>query len=159
MSKVITKKVPGFSNYSVTNTGEVISHRFGKNRTLATSSTSGYKSVSLVNDKGQCKNFQVHRLVAQVFLKNPKEHPIVNHKDGDKLNNLLSNLEWTDRKGNAQHYEAIIKPKNVKAKIEKTQSELMTRLKIISDAHTACTNNPELFFSLVKTTLQGIKGL
>ena len=159
MSKVITKKVPGFSNYSVTNEGEVISHRFGKNRTLATSSTSGYKSVSLVNDKSQCKNFQVHRLVAQVFLKNPKEHPIVNHRDGNKLNNTLANLEWIDRKGNAQHYEKVIKPKYVKAKIEKTQSELMTRLKIISDAHTACTNNPELFFSLVKTTLQGIKGL
>ena len=53
----------------------------------------------------QKANWQVHRLVATLFIPNRKKLEIVNHIDGDKLNNDISNLEWTTRTGNAQHYE------------------------------------------------------
>ena len=40
------------------------------------------------------KGFQVHRLVAFAFLQNPNQYPQINHKDENKLNNKLENLEW-----------------------------------------------------------------
>ena len=54
----------------------------------------GYLRVALpIIDKGY-KNFSVHRLVAQAFIPNPKKLPQVNHKDENKLNNNIDNLEW-----------------------------------------------------------------
>lgn len=55
----------------------------------------------------------VHRLVATAFLANPDDLPIVNHKDLNKGNNLLSNLEWIDESGNMQHWrDARKEPEN-----------------------------------------------
>lgn len=52
---------------------------------------------------GQNRDIDIHRLAAIAFLPNPNNLPEVNHKDGNKLNNSVSNLEWTTRKGNAVH--------------------------------------------------------
>ena len=57
------------------------------------------------------KDYKIHRLVAQAFLPNPEEKPIVHHKDHNKLNNHYSNLEWATAKENAlayQEYKASI---------------------------------------------------
>lgn len=62
----------------------------------------GYRMVRLtVNGKG--KGYAVHRLVAQTFLENPENLPIVNHKDGDKTNNKIENLEWVTQSQNRKH--------------------------------------------------------
>lgn len=60
--------------------------------------TSGYASVRLPG-----KNHLVHRLVALAFIPNPDSKPQVNHKDGNKRNNNVSNLEWVTAEENMKH--------------------------------------------------------
>ena len=62
----------------------------------------GYLYVGLYKD-GKPKMYRVHRLVAQAFIENPYNLPEVNHIDEDKTNNVVSNLEWCDRKYNINH--------------------------------------------------------
>jgi uncharacterized protein YerC len=63
---------------------------------------SGYNKVTL-SKEGTNKPFTIHRLVAKAFIDNPENKPFVNHKDGNKLNNCVSNLEWVSLKENTQH--------------------------------------------------------
>ncbi len=65
----------------------------------------GYLEVTLADSQNGKKVYsaKVHRLVAQAFLPNPLNLPQVNHKDEDKCNNLLSNLEWCTAKYNSNY--------------------------------------------------------
>lgn len=56
----------------------------------------GYKRVMLYGEKPFKKFVPVHRLVAKAFIPNPREHSQVNHKDENKANNTVANLEWCD---------------------------------------------------------------
>lgn len=60
--------------------------------------SNGYR---LIKHKG--KVYRVHRLVSECFLQNPDNLPQVNHKDGNKLNNHVSNLEWVSQSDNIKH--------------------------------------------------------
>ena len=60
-----------------------------------------YETVYLFFNNKQY-NFMVHRLVAKAFCENPKNYTIVHHKDGNKLNNFASNLEWVSSRINNQ---------------------------------------------------------
>lgn len=62
----------------------------------------GYNRVCLSNGKSR-KFHLVHKLLAIHFIPNPNNYPIINHKDGNKKNNDLSNLEWCDYSHNNQH--------------------------------------------------------
>lgn len=62
----------------------------------------GYYYVNL-SINGKTKTYKPHRLVAQMFIPNPNNLPQVNHKDGDKTNNNIDNLEWCDASYNQKH--------------------------------------------------------
>lgn len=64
----------------------------------------GYHEVVLIGHNGSRNNKRVHRLVAEAFIPNPNNYPIINHKDENKLNNLVSNLEWCTVRYNVEEY-------------------------------------------------------
>lgn len=78
--------------YAVTEGGQVWSYR-GKRFLTPSLRANGYLTVRLCKD-GAKKHHYIHRLVAEAFIDNPSGLPQVNHKDENKQNNSLSNLEW-----------------------------------------------------------------
>ena len=70
----------------------------------------GYIQLSLFCKDNKKRRFLLHRIVAQTFLKNPNNFPIINHIDEDRQNNKIDNLEWCSQKHNmlcwaANHYK------------------------------------------------------
>lgn len=91
------------TRYKVSNTGNVLSLCGNRPRILTGRiSYDGYHDVVL-RIAGQPKSFRVHRLVAQSFIPNPDNLATVNHIDGNKLNNAVSNLQWMSQSDNMQH--------------------------------------------------------
>lgn len=143
-----------YPDYAVTPNGTVVSYRVhSEGREMSPSVSTGYAKVSLVDKSGETRNVQVHRLVAMQYIKNPKKLEIVNHLDGDKLNNDVSNLEWTTRKGNGEHAGQKLYPAQAAARKARKEEDMRARLSIVAHAHSACTANPELFYSIYSTVM------
>lgn len=90
----------GDTRYFVTRDGRVLSTQDAAGdpstwRKIAQYNGKGYRRVRL-----RGKTFKVHRLVAEAFLPNPDKLPYVIHLDGDKNNNDVSNLQWSDKQTN-----------------------------------------------------------
>lgn len=114
MEQEIFKDIKGFEGkYQVSNFGNArsldikikVKNGFrtykGKPLVLSTNSN-GYLGVSL-SIKNCRRNAYIHRLVAETFLPNPLNKKCVNHKDGNKQNNNIDNLEWNTYKENQNH--------------------------------------------------------
>lgn len=98
----IWKDIEGYEGlYQVSNIGRVKSVR--KNIILKSQiASNGYERVVLsVNNIS--KDYSVHRLVATAFISNPNNYPIVNHKDENRTNNCVGNLEWCTQKYNVNY--------------------------------------------------------
>jgi hypothetical protein len=93
----IWKHVVNYHEYEVSSLG-----RIRRNGKCLKPKGKVYAIVNLSKD-GIVGTFRLHRLIAETFLPNPESLKVVNHKDGNKLNNILSNLEWTTYSGNALH--------------------------------------------------------
>ncbi len=101
MTKEIWKPVPipGLIGYEISNFGRISSPNYILRTSL---STKGYPQINLkVNNKGVTR--AIHRLVALAFIVNLKNKPQVNHKDGNKENNHVDNLEWVTNIENMEH--------------------------------------------------------
>ena len=106
------------TNYIISTNGKV--YNIKRNMFLKCSMKHGYCIVSL-SENNKRKMFRIHRLVAEIFIHNTQNKPIVNHIDGNKTNNNLNNLEWVTYKENTQHAlkNSLIKRKNTSYKYNK----------------------------------------
>ena len=110
----IWKSVKGYEGmYEVSNLGRMRSvtrvvergHNIPlsvKGRILKFSKVQGYSRISL-SQGFNSKQYKVHRLVAQAFIPNPDNKPFINHIDGVRDNNCVTNLEWCTQSENLKH--------------------------------------------------------
>lgn len=104
------KKHPDFPNYVITECGKVYSLKL--DRYISIDASNKYCRVTLNN--GKKTRFFVHRLVALLYIDNPQNLPIINHKNGNKLDNRVGNLEWSTYGCNLQHaYDTKLRPNRV----------------------------------------------
>lgn len=104
------KKIQDYDNYFIYDNGDVLNTQ--TNKILGGSiGENGYKYYRLSKDNKK-KMFYAHRLVAEAFIENPNNLPVVNHKDGNKANNNVDNLEWVTYSENTNHAHKnnLIKP-------------------------------------------------
>ena len=93
-------KIKGFESYEISSFGNLKSLHFGSGILRKTKpSKQGYFRYVLCKN-GKQFSFLAHRLVAEAFIKNPENKPCVNHKDEDKSNNNVENLEWVTHEEN-----------------------------------------------------------
>ena len=114
----IWKPVVGYEGlYEISNMGRVKSIKFNKEKILFLQKDKDGYLRSGLRKMGKLKKYFVHRLVAEAFIPNPNNLPIVNHKDENKQNNCVENLEWCTVKYNNSYGSAIFKRKE---KLKKT---------------------------------------
>ena len=95
-------KLKDFINYSVSNDGLVRNDKLNRLKSVNRLDRYGYPAVDIYED-GVRHYRKVHRLVVEAFIDNPENKPQVNHIDGNKRNNNVSNLEWATASENMKH--------------------------------------------------------
>lgn len=140
------RTIPWAKKYKVSNTGKVYSFAKIKlgielvphsrpDKRKGTGSLYPYVSIS-DNDK-KIRNYNIHRLVAETFIPNPENKPQVNHIDGNKQNNFVTNLEWVTPKENTQHAvkEGLMNPPigERSGSSKHTESQVIEAIKLLAD--------------------------
>ena len=130
------KQIPGFPNYTICKDGVVM----GKAEKKQTLGKNGYRYVTLYSNN-QSKKLYIHRLLAELYIPNPECKRTVNHIDGNKQNNCLTNLEWHTDSENIKH--AYYNGLNHGSKITDSDREVMYNrfmngdsMQLISDSYT-----------------------
>jgi len=95
------KKIKGYEDYLISDRGRVYSEK-NKKFLKPRKHRCGYFQITLCKN-GIKKSHTIHRLVSIAFIPNPENKPTVNHIDGCKANNHVSNLDWNTHSENSQH--------------------------------------------------------
>lgn len=110
----VWKPISNFNKYEVSNFGNIRNSHTKK--ILVPCEKGGYLCVSLIGDNKERKSLKMHRIIAQTFIDNTENKETVNHKDHNKLNNNVKNLEWA----------TVTEQNNHKRKCEKERLELVS---------------------------------
>lgn len=136
------KEVDGCENYEVSSFGKVRNKNSG--RILKQSCKGGYMIIGMQNGNSK-KTTSVHRLVASAFIKNPENKPHVNHKDKNRSNNNVQNLEWCTALENNIHKSSSLEQRtnqNLKVwRVDKETNEKLELYNSICDASIWCVKN------------------
>ena len=97
------KKINSYDNYLIDENGNVF-NTLTKKYLKGSIGEHGYKYYRLSKNNKKTL-FYAHRLVAEYYIPNPNSYPVVNHRDGDKLNNNINNLEWVTYSENTKHWK------------------------------------------------------
>lgn len=159
--KEIWKDVPEWESlYKVSNMGRVFSKRYNRIK-AQTMNNNGYPRVDLfsrANGKINKKSIYTHRLVATLFVDGYKEGLVVDHIDGDKTNNMSSNLRWVTQSINIKKgYDS--RPKDTyKDKFQKHPVYITTSPKVYFESITECAKSLGLPVERIKTVLRFYNG-
>ena len=137
----VWKSIKEYPDYLVSNMGNIKNIKTNK-YLKPIASYNGYQRVGLYKD-GKMILFSVHRLVANAFLSNPSNLPQVNHKDENKLNNTVENLEWCTAKYNANYGNKS--KRTVETKIQKGSYERF-RQKVVKAV--VCLETKKIYSSI-----------
>lgn len=96
------KQIIDFPNYYISEYGVVFTYKRNFLEEIEPYIANGYRYVTLHNN-GKSKHFKISKLVALYYVENPYNKPIPNHLDGNKLNDIYTNLEWSTISENTQH--------------------------------------------------------
>lgn len=97
------RKITGYENYSVSDCGQVRNDVTGEMKRPTLNKRNGYLCVDLYRENKRTKR-TVHRLVAEAFILNPDKKKTVDHIDGVRTNNKVSNLRWATFSENNSHF-------------------------------------------------------
>ena len=139
------KPINGLEWCSISSDGIVRNERTGKEY-AQNISTTGYRYVQIVSGN---KNHHkaVHRLIAEAFIPNPENKPCVNHKDGNKLNNSVSNLEWCTHSENTGHAAKVL------GKLHQYKNANVQRRKPVQGINVKTGDKTEVFESIYAASI------
>lgn len=155
MDSEIFKPVKNFEDiYHISNYGELLNIKTGR-KLWGEKHYSGYIRCNLIDSKNnKSRRTTIHRLVAETFLNNPNNYPVVDHIDRDRTNNHINNLRWSCESKN--HLNVNRKYRTTKSKkiivIDKTTGK---RFKYKS-LNSACVEL-ELNYCSAHQTLNGLR--
>lgn len=147
------KKINGYDYYYASEDGKIFSNYKGKWRELKQRlNSNGYLEIDL----GKTKRLKAHRIIANAYIPNLENKPQVNHKDGNKTNNHISNLEWVTNSENQLHAWSIglqqkRLPSNAKMDFE-TADEIRREYRDSNISHSKLAEK----YSVSKTTIGDI---
>ena len=122
------KIIKGFENYGIYENGDIINVK--TNRILKKSKDNlGYYKVILYNDDNK-KTFRIHRLLGEYYLDKIEGKNIIDHKDGDKENNDLSNLRWCNHSENNRNIKKKSNNKYFGVIYDKNNKKWITRIRL-----------------------------
>ncbi len=141
--------IPGFEGYQISRDGVIRSCKLRKMIMKSHINRYGYVGIELQKN-GERYGTTVHRLLALTFISNPLNYEEVNHIDGNKLNNSISNLEWVTKSMNSLHRHRVLgkTPPGIECIIEKDGEQHLFKTK--SEAIRFIQCHPQTFYTAHK---------